>query len=232
MLPRDQPARALRMLQAFLDERQPSSFTPIVGGKTVNSNDATATYHNWCDTSDGICYPSDVASVGLGGVCALLYNCSGHGTCIDTSSIATTTGVGVGQCQCHDGYTGVDCTHPIGIITVNPTTTTATTTISVPTDAWHYHDLDIIAPEALKTVVVTLQHQGKLQNLPVSGLTLYALRIATQQDQSSSSNEPILPTKTSYTVSWQIPVSIPGSNFTVDLEAASPQPTTSGMFLV
>jgi hypothetical protein len=87
LLPRDQPARALKMLESFLGNGAPSP------------SDVRNIY---CDTSDSICDPQAVADVGLGARCALLFNCSGHGACLHT-----------GQCKCNSGWTGVDCSHGI-----------------------------------------------------------------------------------------------------------------------
>ena len=80
-----------------------------------------------CDEPQGFCRASDVAASKLGGRCALLYNCSGHGAC-----------TGEGTCRCEEGYSGTDCssaTHRLG-------SATPTATATVAPGAWQMFSLD------------------------------------------------------------------------------------------
>ena len=71
-----------------------------------------------------VCRASDVALLNLGSRCALLYNCSGHGSCTDE-----------GRCACTGNWSGPDCAdgvHQLG-------RAAGSATFDVRPDSWQYH---------------------------------------------------------------------------------------------
>jgi carboxypeptidase C (cathepsin A) len=131
LLPRDQPVRALAMLKRWLLFSEATDGTSggeragiDAGGGDEDRGDAGSSKHAFCDTPDSICSSSDVALASLGGRCALLYNCSGHGRCLESGQCAcdsnssdyngsATSGQRAHSGQIGHGWTGADCTHAI-----------------------------------------------------------------------------------------------------------------------
>ena len=121
LYPHDQPRRMHVLLDRFLRN----------GSRT----DASAL----CDQPAGVCRASDVAAASLGGRCALLYNCSGHGACSEEAA-----------CRCGRGWSGVDCS--VETVALSATRTKAAT-VAAPT-SWALFALPAPADDAAASVVV------------------------------------------------------------------------------
>ena len=112
LAPRDQPERVTAMLGRFL----------------------SANMTTLCDEQHGLCRATDVALSALGSRCALLFNCSDHGTCTDE-----------GACECEHGFAGADCAEGIDYMLGNATTAT----YIVRPGGWQYHFVSARAPAVL-----------------------------------------------------------------------------------
>ena len=106
LAPRDQPHRVQTMVGRWLAD---------------HSGDAL------CDEQHALCRASDVSLKGLGGRCALLYNCSGHGHCTEEAT-----------CRCHEGFAGADCSHGVDPLSAQAS---PSGTFEVRPDGWQYHEI-------------------------------------------------------------------------------------------
>lgn len=107
LAPRDQPERVQAMVGRWLLDHT---------GDTL------------CDEQHALCRASDVSLRALGGRCALLYNCSGHGHCTEEAN-----------CRCQEGFAGADCSHGVGLLST--TKASRFGTFEVAPQGWQYHEV-------------------------------------------------------------------------------------------
>ena len=105
LAPRDQPERVTAMVGRFL----------------------AGDVDGLCDEEHGLCRASDVALASLGGRCALLYNCSDHGSCDDE-----------GACACETGWAGADCAEAVHDVSDDAVAGLEGTFVVRP-GGWQYH---------------------------------------------------------------------------------------------
>ena len=112
LAPRDQPKRVTAMVGRFL----------------------AGDVDGLCDEEHGLCRASDVALASLGGRCALLYNCSDHGSCDDE-----------GACACETGWAGADCAEAVHDVSDDAVAGGEGTFVVRP-GGWQYHRVQTAGP--------------------------------------------------------------------------------------